>query len=102
MNTNFSLRELDPILKEVINQSPLDIGIVSGEILLLFAVLDRAIKDTLDPHPQIRNSAIVWLLNDPPTRLRLNLVCDLLGLDLSLLKRLLEERIQKTTPQLAA
>jgi len=102
MQTAFSLRELDPLLKEVIRNSPLDIGVISGELLLLVAILDRACRDTRDPRPGIRNSAIAWLQNHRTHRFNASEICEYLGIDYPLLKKGVRLSLETLPHSLAA
>jgi hypothetical protein len=102
MKTTFPLRDLDPLTQEIIKRSPLDVGLISGETLLLIAFLDRAIRDTKDHRVAIRGSAIHWLLNDSPSLLGVVEVCDYLSLNHRYLKERIEATVIALIPKLAA
>ena len=102
MHTATPLRELDPLLKEVIRHSSLDIGVISAETLLLVAILDRAFRDTKDPRPHIRNSAILWLQNEHPHSFSASQICEHLGIDHRILKKTLETSLKTSLSRIAA
>jgi hypothetical protein len=65
-------------------QVPFDDELLKNERVLWLTVVEQAMRDTMEPKPSVRQSAIDWLLRDQADFPQ---ICELAGLDSSYLRR---------------
>jgi hypothetical protein len=75
-------------------QAPFDVGLLQNQRVLWLTVVEQAMRDTMEPKPSLRQSAIDWLLCDDDFAV----ICELAGLDSAYLRKRCREQCSLTLP----